>query len=203
MQEAEKEKTMTDTSGLTSGKQFATYDRSTRSWKTSEDTEASDSTEYSETWPKTGYMHDGRAYELPTPAHRIIEKGSSSWLPTPTATDWKRDNFPSCQKRKSPPITAVDTHFPGRRIPKRYWQVVAEWGAKTREEPPTTTQTRTGRDVLDVRFAEWMMGLPDGWVTDPAIGLSRREQLKAIGNGVVPAQAAAALTRLLEERNDA
>ena len=38
-----------------------------------------------------------------------------------------------------------------------------------------------------------MMMLPDGWVTDPSIGLSRNEQLKAIGNGVVPAQAFAAL----------
>lgn len=191
-----KEPKTTDTSGPTSGRQFATYDPSTQSWKTFAGTEASDSTEYSETWPKTGYMHNGRAYELPTPEHRTIEKGSSSWLPTPTATDWKRDNFPSCQKRKSPPLPAVDTHFPGGRIPKRYWQVVAEWGAKTREEPPTTTKTRTGRDVIDVRFIEWTMGLPDGWVTSPEIGLKRADQMKALGNGVCPQQAALALERL-------
>lgn len=42
-----------------------------------------------------------------------------------------------------------------------------------------------------------MMGLPEGWVTDPAIGLSRNEQLKACGDGVVPQQAAAALTDML------
>ena len=42
-----------------------------------------------------------------------------------------------------------------------------------------------------------MMGLPDGWVTDPAIGISRNEQLKACGNGVVPQQAAAALRDML------
>lgn len=36
-----------------------------------------------------------------------------------------------------------------------------------------------------------MMMLPDGHVT--GVGLSRNEQLKAIGNGVVPAQAYAAL----------
>lgn len=41
-----------------------------------------------------------------------------------------------------------------------------------------------------------MMMLPDGWVTDPAIGLSRNAQLKALGNGVVPPQAFAALTAL-------
>lgn len=37
------------------------------------------------------------------------------------------------------------------------------------------------------------MGLPAGWVTDPAISISRAEQLKAIGNGVCPQQAVAAL----------
>lgn len=41
------------------------------------------------------------------------------------------------------------------------------------------------------------MGLPDGWVTDPAIGISRNEQLKACGNGVVPQQAMAAIRDML------
>jgi DNA (cytosine-5)-methyltransferase 1 len=41
------------------------------------------------------------------------------------------------------------------------------------------------------------MGLPEGWVTDVP-GLSRNAQLKALGNGVVPAQAALALRMLLE-----
>ena len=42
------------------------------------------------------------------------------------------------------------------------------------------------------------MGLPAGWVTDPAIGISRNDQLKALGNGVVPQQAALALDVLLK-----
>ena len=42
-----------------------------------------------------------------------------------------------------------------------------------------------------------MMGLPEGWVTDVP-GLSRNAQLTAIGDGVVPAQAAMALRMLLE-----
>lgn len=51
---------------------------------------------------------------------------------------------------------------------------------------------------LSTDFVEWMMGLPAGWVTDVA-GLSRSAQLKALGNGVVPQQAALALRLLLEE----
>ncbi|MEW2189421.1 hypothetical protein [Streptomyces microflavus] len=40
------------------------------------------------------------------------------------------------------------------------------------------------------------MGVPPGHVTDVP-GLSRTAQLKALGNGVVPQQAIAALHRLL------
>jgi DNA (cytosine-5)-methyltransferase 1 len=42
-----------------------------------------------------------------------------------------------------------------------------------------------------------MMGLPAGHVTAPEIGLTRAQQLKALGNGVVPQQAALALRTLL------
>ena len=49
---------------------------------------------------------------------------------------------------------------------------------------------------LSPRFVEWMMGLPDGWVTDVP-DLSRNDMLKALGNGVVPQQAAHALRIIL------
>jgi DNA (cytosine-5)-methyltransferase 1 len=40
------------------------------------------------------------------------------------------------------------------------------------------------------------MGLPEGWVTGVP-GLSRNDMLRALGNGVVPRQAAYALGLLL------
>ena len=46
------------------------------------------------------------------------------------------------------------------------------------------------------------MGLEEGWVTDPAIGISRNEQLKACGNGVVPQQAMAAIADMLATFNN-
>jgi DNA (cytosine-5)-methyltransferase 1 len=55
----------------------------------------------------------------------------------------------------------------------------------------------SGYGGLAAPFAEWMMFLPEGWVTSPEIGLTRPEQLKAIGNGVVPPQAFAAFRHLL------
>lgn len=40
------------------------------------------------------------------------------------------------------------------------------------------------------------MGLPTGWVTDPAHGLTANQQNTALGNGVLPLQAAVALDAL-------
>lgn len=56
---------------------------------------------------------------------------------------------------------------------------------------------RRGHELArrDARFVEWMMGLPAGWVTDVP-GLSRTGQLRLLGNGVVPQQAAYALSVL-------
>lgn len=68
---------------------------------------------------------------------------------------------------------------------------------------PTELGPRGGRR-LTARFAEWLMGLPDGWVTDapdlvPPKRDPRSKQLKAIGNGVVPQQAYAAFSHLLSQ----
>ena len=52
------------------------------------------------------------------------------------------------------------------------------------------------RAATNPEFIEWMMGLPEGWVTGVP-GLSRNQQVKALGNGVVPLQAAFALESLL------
>lgn len=62
---------------------------------------------------------------------------------------------------------------------------------------PVRYDGRGGKPRLNPELTEWMMAWPEGWVTDPEIGLTRAEQLRACGNGVVPAQAAAALRELL------
>ncbi len=53
-------------------------------------------------------------------------------------------------------------------------------------------------------FYEWLMGLPEGWVCkaldhgDTEIKISRRQAIHVLGAGVVPQQAAHAITHLLE-----
>ena len=61
---------------------------------------------------------------------------------------------------------------------------------------PTKPDGKDGSHRLSSAFTEWMMGLPEGWVT--GCGLTRNEELKACGNGVVPQQAVLALSILLE-----
>ena len=74
-----------------------------------------------------------------------------------------------------------------------------------RAAPSPTEPGKRGAPRLAARFVEWMMCLPDGWVTDPAIweGMTdtaaRNAQLHALGNGVVPPQAYAALSFLLRK----
>ncbi len=77
---------------------------------------------------------------------------------------------------------------------------------------PTAATGRHGQQQLSARFVEWLMGLPDGWVSDvdditrdvqlALIGddpdLPRKCQLHMLGNGVVPQQGAYALRMLLE-----
>lgn len=104
---------MNDTSGPTFGKRFATYDPDTQSWKTWPAIGLWDSIEYSQTWPKMGYMRDGLAYELPMSALPTTENdcSSSQLLPTPVASDGKRNGAPAEHRRRSPSLTSVKTYY--------------------------------------------------------------------------------------------
>jgi DNA (cytosine-5)-methyltransferase 1 len=64
---------------------------------------------------------------------------------------------------------------------------------------PITTGARGGQQ-LSGRLTEWMMGLPEGWITDVP-GISNNDALKLSGNGVVPQQTAYAL-QLLTSSHD-
>jgi DNA (cytosine-5)-methyltransferase 1 len=72
----------------------------------------------------------------------------------------------------------------------RRWEKVIDRPAPE----PTKPDGKEGNHRLSSKFTEWMMGLPEGWITD--IGLKRNDELKACGNGVVPQQAELALSLL-------
>lgn len=85
----------------------------------------------------------------------------------------------------------------------KYEPAIRRWEKITNMPAPAPTKPdgKDGNHRLSAEFTEWMMGLPAGWITDPEIGLTRNEQLKACGNGVVPQQAELALRLLLENVN--
>lgn len=60
---------------------------------------------------------------------------------------------------------------------------------------PTVRLAGKDRDRLNPVFVEWMMGLEPGHVTGH--GLTAAQELKMLGNGVVPQQARLALDLLL------
>ena len=92
----------------------------------------------------------------------------------------------------------------------KYQPAIGRWEGLTRPAPHPVEPNTKGEPRLSARFAEWMMGWPEGWVTDlinpeprrKVEGtVSRSAALKMVGNGVVPQQAAAAL-RLLKDSLD-
>jgi len=109
------------------------------------------------------------------------------------------------ENRQSPGYGGKDGNFHGLITGQSSWgeyaPAVARWEAVLgRPAPPPTEPTgKGGAARLSPRFVEFMMGLPDGWVT-AVPGVTRSQALKALGNGVVPAQAAAAVRHLLDVR---
>lgn len=78
-----------------------------------------------------------------------------------------------------------------------YEPSIRRWERVLGRSAPTPTETSPrGAQRLSPAFAEWLMGLPAGYVTNVP-GLTRNDQLRLLGNGVVPAQAEAAIRYLL------
>lgn len=117
-------------------------------------------------------------------------------LPTPRASDGTKGGP---NQRGS----SGDLMLPSGVQPDRWGQyadaVARHEAVFGRPAPDPTEVNAKGKLQLSPRFCEWLMMLPDGWVTDPAIGITRNAQLKILGNGVVPPQAAAALGAYLAD----
>jgi DNA (cytosine-5)-methyltransferase 1 len=78
----------------------------------------------------------------------------------------------------------------------KYTPVIRQWELVLDRTVPVPTVTHKDKQRLNPVFVEWMMGLDEGHVTGH--GLSAAQELKMLGNGVVPQQARAAVTQLME-----
>ncbi|MDI2128745.1 DNA cytosine methyltransferase [Yinghuangia seranimata] len=116
-------------------------------------------------------------------------------LPTPRATDGTKGGPNQRGSAGEPALSAVvQPERWGRYLPAvRRWEHVTGHPA-----PAPTAPNRDGQPRLAPMFVEWLMGLDPGHVT-AVPGLSRTAQLRLLGNGVVPRQAAHALDLLTRE----
>jgi DNA (cytosine-5)-methyltransferase 1 len=90
------------------------------------------------------------------------------------------------------PLDHVETDGWGQ-----FSEAIQRWETVTGRSTPQPSERGTrGQARLSPRLSEWLMGLPRGWVTD--LGLPYTAQHRAIGNGVVPQQAMAALRLLVD-----
>ena len=128
---------------------------------------------------------------------QVTLSGQINYLPTPNTMD----DLPARDESKidrskggfsNVRETVVRPNF------DRFEPAVKRWEQVTGMEAPAPTQPdgKDGAHRLSSKFTEWMMGLPKGWIT--SLGLSRKDELKACGNGVVPQQAQLALRLLMD-----
>ena len=145
---------------------------------------------------------------LPTPKASNNENRSSDWangpnlgealalLPTPSVADGMGGHLTRSGDRSN------ELLLPGvAKAHQQAWDQYAAAIARAeqaigRPAPPPTEIGPKGAARLSPRFVEFLMMLPEGWVTN-VTGLTRNDQLKMLGNGVVPAQCAAALRAFL------
>lgn len=118
---------------------FARFDRATSSWKTAQRSFSGDLDEFSETWPRSGLVASGTAFEL-QPLEHHSKATESTFLPRPTRSMGKRGwGF------------ARPSSTPGR-YSSRVLNIALQFGWR----PPV--------DLL-----EWAMGFPITWtdVSEP------------------------------------
>jgi hypothetical protein len=79
----------------------------------------------------------------------------------------------------------------------KYGNAIRRWEGVMKRPAPFPTEPGENNPRLSPALSEFLMGFPEGWVTRVP-GLTRADQLRIIGNGCVPQQAAMALRILLD-----
>ena len=144
---------------------LASYDRNTSSWKTSQLCLDGDLETFSETWPRSGMMRSGTAYQLQPLAPLIDETASGLW-PTPTVNG----NY----NRRGASATSGD----GLATAVKMWPTPAARDYRSPSKKVGTPEyfRRPGSGLplndavggqLNPTWVEWLMGFPAEWTALP------------------------------------
>jgi DNA (cytosine-5)-methyltransferase 1 len=173
-----------------------------------------------------GHRHGGTPSGRGVPATVVpagAAAGGPAGVPADAASDRRDEGLPGATRFQRGPDVAlsgdapVDTGHRRRHLvavpapsdqdsePGRggvswgvYGPAVRRWERVLGRPVPFPTQPgRHGLPVLAPAFVEWLQGLEPGWVT--GLGLPRTAELRALGNGVVPQQAAYSVGLLLTD----
>lgn len=118
---------------------------------------------------------------------RFISNGEYSIASDPEGDRWD-------QRRTQPEGELWGFDAAERGVWGKYEPAIRRWETVLGRGAPAPTERGMNGPVLSPAFVEWMQGLPDGYVT-AVPGLDcRSDQLRILGNCVVPQQAMRALS---------
>ncbi len=154
--------------GVSTRGSFARWDPGSSSWRTLGPCLFEALTSFSGTWPAWGSMRNGACSERPTLERRTAESGSSFW-PTPTVGDSASAGGRNAPGSNAHPGTSLTDAIRAHALP----------GPQDGTTPPDGETTSSVIRVLNPRFVEALMGLPDGWTDCEGSGTqsSRMSQL--------------------------
>lgn len=136
------------------------YDLDSCSWRTHQCLFPEDLPESSVTLPKWGMTHNGHVFQHPI-SERPISATDFGLLPTPMASDWKRNGSPADFLRKSPCLGAIAKMYP---TPKALdGNKRGKISADPRNGLAGAVKSGHAGGMLNPDWVEWLMGWPIGW----------------------------------------
>jgi hypothetical protein len=181
---------------------LARYDPATSSWRTSQLCLDGALSEFSETWPRSGLMRNGIAYQLPPLVRLTDATGSGSW-PTPTANLYEVTDVPALLERREE-CKARQNNGNGfgltlqQTVAVRMWPTPTQAMAKDcgplgskawqhnfdrgRLDATAKAYGTKNAGSLNPAWVEWLMGFPLGWTAlEASVMPSSRRSRKSSG----------------------
>ena len=155
---------------------FAKYDQDTSLWRTHQCSLLGDFTEFSETWPRWGSMHNGACWERTMLVPTTDVKESGLW-PTPVASDWQNRSTKYAQGGTS--LTVAVKMWP------------TPLAGDARGAAPNQNTVSLGRSIrrsegsgkLNPTWVAWLMGWPLGWTDLSVSAMDKYQQWLQLHSG--------------------